>query len=251
MERLKNKIAVITGASSGIGAEISELFASEGADIVVNYLSSKDKAQMVVNKIESLGRRAFAIQADMSDKKAVGQLVKEVVEKFGKIDIWINNAGADILTGECASADTYEKLVKLTETDLKGTINACWSVAEVMHEHQSGVIVNMGWDLAIHGLQGVNPQIFAATKSGVLGFTRSFAKTVGPSIRVNMVAPGWVKTAFAEKYMEQSYYQDRLAEIPLGRFATPRDIAETVLFLASDESTYMQGESINVNGGLI
>ena len=89
MERLKNKIAVITGASSGIGAEISELFASEGADIVVNYLSSKDKAQMVVNKIESLGRRAFAIQADMSDKQAVGQLVKEVAEKFGKIDIWI------------------------------------------------------------------------------------------------------------------------------------------------------------------
>ena len=86
MERLKNKIAVITGASSGIGAEISELFASEGANVVVNYLSSKDKAQMVVNKIESLGRRAFAIQADMSDKKAVGQLVKEVVEKFGKID---------------------------------------------------------------------------------------------------------------------------------------------------------------------
>ena len=238
MERLKNKIAVITGASSGIGAEISELFASEGADVVVNYLSSKDKAQMAVKKIESLGRRALAIQAD-------------IVEKFGKIDIWINNAGADILTGECASADTYEKLVKLTETDLKGTINACWSVAEVMHEHQSGVIVNMGWDLAIHGLQGVNPQIFAATKSGVLGFTRSFAKTVGPTIRVNMVAPGWVKTAFAEKYMEQSYYQDRLAEIPLGRFATPRDIAETVLFLASDESTYMQGESINVNGGLI
>ena len=134
---------------------------------------------------------------------------------------------------------------------MKGTINACWSVAEVMREHQSGVIVNMGWDLAIHGLQGVNPQIFAATKSGVLGFTRSFAKTMGPTIRVNMVAPGWVKTAFAEKYMEQSYYQDRLAEIPLGRFATPRDIAETVLFLASDESTYMQGESINVNGGLI
>ena len=89
MERLKNKIAVITGASSGIGAEISELFASEGADVVVNYLSSKDKAQMVVNKIESLGRRAFAIQADISDKKAVEQLVKEVVEKFGKIDIWI------------------------------------------------------------------------------------------------------------------------------------------------------------------
>ena len=149
------------------------------------------------------------------------------------------------------SADTYEKLVKLTETDLKGTINACWSVAEVMQEHQSGVIVNMGWDLAIHGLQGVNPQIFAATKSGVLGFTRSFAKTVGPTIRVNMVAPGWVKTAFAEKYMEQSYYQDRLAEIPLGRFGSTKEISYLIKFLISDESLYITGQTISVDGGLL
>ena len=251
MKRLKNKIAVITGASSGIGADISELFASEGADVVVNYLSSKEKAEIVVKNIESLGRQALAIQADMSDKKAIDQLVKEVIEKFGKIDIWINNAGADILTGDYANANTHEKLEKLTETDLKGTINACWSVAEVMHKQQNGVIVNMGWDLSIHGFKGVNPQIFASTKSGVLGFTRSFAKTAGPSIRVNMVAPGWVKTTFAEKHMEKSFYQERLAEIPLGRFGTPRDIAKTVLFLASDESSYMAGESINVNGGLI
>ena len=118
MERLKNKIAVITGASSGIGADISELFASEGADVVVNYLSSKEKAEIVVKNIESLGRQALAIQADMSDKKAIDQLVKEVIERFGKIDIWINNAGADILTGDYANANTHEKLEKLTETDL-------------------------------------------------------------------------------------------------------------------------------------
>jgi len=251
MKRLKNKIAVITGASSGIGAAIAELFASEGANVVVNYLSSKEKAEKVVSNIQSAGREAIIFQADMSDKNEINQLIQKVIEKFGKIDIWVNNAGADILTGEGATADNHGKLEKLIETDLKGTINACWSIAETMEKQGYGVIVNMGWDLALHGFQGVNPQIFSTAKSGVLGFTRSFAKTVGPMIRANMVAPGWVKTTFAKKYMESDFYEDRIQEIPLGRFATPRDIAEAVLFLASEESSYLAGESININGGLV
>ena len=251
MERLKNKIAVITGASSGIGAAIAELFASEGADVAVNYLTSKEKAEIVASNVKSAGRQAIIFQADMSEKNEINQLIKKVTEKFGKIDVWVNNAGADILTGEGATADTHEKLEKLIETDLKGTINACWSITETMEKQGHGVIVNMGWDLAVHGFQGVNPQIFAAAKSGVLGFTRSFAKTAGPMIRVNMVAPGWVETAFAKNYMERTFYEDRIQEIPLGRFATPRDIAEAVLFLASEESSYLVGESININGGLI
>jgi len=251
MERLENKITVITGASTGIGASIAELFASEGADVVVNYLTSKENAEIVVNNIKSIGRQAITIQADMSKKNEINKLIKEAIDKFGKIDVWVNNAGADILTGEEATIGTDEKLEKLIETDLKGTINACWSIAETMGKQGHGVIVNMGWDLAIHGFHGINPQIFATAKSGILGFTRAFAKTVGPMIRVNMVAPGWVETAFAENYMEKGFYEDRLAEIPLGRFATPRDIAEAVLFLASEESSYLAGESININGGLI
>ena len=251
MKRLKNKIAVITGASSGIGAAIAELFASEGADVVVNYLTSKEKAEKVISNIRSEGRQAVIFQADMSEKNEINQLIQKIIEKFGKIDIWVNNAGADILTGEGSTADTHTKLEKLIETDLKGTINACWSIAEAMKKQGHGVIVNMGWDLALHGFQGVNPQIFATTKSGVLGFTRSFAKTVGPDVRVNMVAPGWVETAFAKNDMKRVFYEDRIQEIPLGRFATPRDVAEAVLFLASDESSYLTGESININGGLI
>ncbi len=196
-------------------------------------------------------RQAIIIKSDMYDKTEINQLIQKVVEKFGKIDVWVNNAGADILTGEGKNIHTHEKLDKLIETDLKGTINACWSIAEIMKKQGHGVIVNMGWDLAVHGFQGVNPQIFATTKSGVLGFTRSFAKTVGPTIRVNMVAPGWVETAFAKNHMERSFFEDRVKEIPLGRFATPRDIAEAVLFLASEESSYLMGESININGGLI
>jgi|TARA_X000000368_G_scaffold416406_1_gene410255 3-oxoacyl-[acyl-carrier protein] reductase len=251
MERLKNKVAVITGSSSGIGAGIANLFISEGADIVVNYLKSKNNAEMLLKNNESCSSKILLIQADVSDKKSLNHLIESTLDEFGRIDIWVNNAGADILTGDAASANTADKLERLIETDLKGTINACWSVSEIMKKQGHGVIVNMGWDLSIHGFKGLNPQIFAASKSAVLGFTRSFAKSVAPIIRVNMVSPGWIITAFAEKNIDGDFYQQRLKEIPLGRFGTPDDIAEAVVFLSSDESSYLVGESININGGLV
>ena len=250
MERLKNKVAVITGSSSGIGAGIANLFISEGADIVVNYLKSKNNAEMLLKNNES-SSKILLIQADVSDKKSLNHLIESTLDEFGRIDIWVNNAGADILTGDAASANTADKLERLIETDLKGTINACWSISEIMKKQGHGVIVNMGWDLSIHGFKGLNPQIFAASKSAVLGFTRSFAKSVAPIIRVNMVSPGWIITAFAEKNIDGDFYQQRLKEIPLGRFGTPDDIAEAVVFLSSDESSYLVGESININGGLV
>ena len=114
-----------------------------------------------------------------------------------------------------------------------------------------GVFVNMSWDLAMHGFEGSNPQIFAATKAGVLGFTRSLAKSVGPKIRANVISPGWIATAFAEDHMEDDYFQARISEIPLARFGRPEDVAAAVVFLASDEASYITGEVIKVNGGLV
>lgn len=251
MERLKDKIAVITGASSGIGAGIATLFAKEGAAVVVNYCRSKESAEKVVEEIKSLGQRAIAVQADIANKEDIDRLIATSLAEFGRIDIWVNNAGADILTGTGAKANLDEKLEQLLSVDLKGTMNACWSVTSTMQEHGSGVIVNMGWDLAIHGFEGTNPQIFAASKAGVLGFTRSFAKTVGPAIRVNMISPGWIATSFAEEHMQDDYFKARIKEIPLGRFGKPEDVAAAALFLASDASSYLSGESININGGLV
>ncbi|MFT5396006.1 MAG: 3-oxoacyl-[acyl-carrier protein] reductase [Gammaproteobacteria bacterium] len=251
MERLKDKIAVITGASSGIGAGIATLFAKEGAAVVVNYCRSKENAEKVVEEIQALGQRAIAVQADMANKVDIERLIATSLAEFGRIDIWVNNAGADILTGTGAKANLNEKLEQLLNVDLKGTMNACWSITSTMQSQGSGVIVNMGWDLAIHGFEGTNPQIFAASKAGVLGFTRSFAKTVGPEIRVNMISPGWIATSFAEEHMEDDYFQARIKEIPLGRFGKPEDVAATALFLASDASSYLSGESININGGLV
>ncbi len=251
MERLKDKVTVITGASSGIGLSIAKAFAREGADIVVNYKNSRNSAEALVEQIRQSGKRAIAVQADMADEDDIDRLIEKTLDEFDRIDVWVNNAGADILTGTGAAAEIHEKLEHLIEVDLRGTINACWSIMPMMQEQGHGVIVNMGWDLATHGFEGTNPQIFAATKAGILGFTRSFAKTVGPEIRVNMVSPGWIATAFAKDHMDDEYFQARIKEIPLGRFGDPEDVAAAVVFLASDESSYMTGEAIKINGGLV
>ncbi len=251
MKRLDNKIAVITGSSSGIGAAIAMLFAMEGATVVVNYLKSKDRAEKLLAKIKTPSQPFIAVQADIANKDDIEYLLATTLQTFGRVDIWVNNAGADILTGVGASANLNEKLDQLLNVDLKGTMNACWAVTTAMQKQGGGVIVNMGWDMSVHGFAGLNPQIFAAAKAGILGFTRSFAKTVGPDIRVNMVAPGWIMTAFAEEHMDDAYYQARIKEIPLGRFGNPQEVANAVVFLASDEASYLSGEIIKINGGLV
>jgi len=250
MPRLEQKTAVITGSSSGIGRGIALAFAQEGAEVVINYNQSKDKAEQLVQEITASGGSAKAIQADISNNQDIERLINEAQTQLGKIDIWVNNAGADVLTGKGAQLDDNTKLQNLIDIDLKGTMQCCWAIAPIMQKQRQGVIVNMSWDLALHGLEGRNPQMFAAVKAGVLGFSRSFAKSYGPEIRVNVLAPGWIETAFAEDAMDKEYYQARLKEIPIGRFGTPEDVAEVAVFLASDESSYMTGEMIKVNGGL-
>ena len=250
MPRLDNKTAVITGASSGIGRAIAIAFAREGAHVVVNYNRSSDKALSIVSGINNSGGRACAIQADVGDSDDIKRLIDIAISEMGRIDIWVNNAGADILTGAGAKLNDHEKLQFLIDVDLRGTIGCCWYLVPVMKAQGHGVIINMSWDMAIHGFKGHNPQMFATVKSGVLGFSRSYASTYGPEIRVNVLAPGWIKTAFADEFMDENYYAARISEIPVGRFGTPDDVAETAVFLASDESSYINGEMIKINGGL-
>jgi 3-oxoacyl-[acyl-carrier protein] reductase len=250
MSRLEHKTAVITGASSGIGRGMALVFAREGAHVVVNYNRSSARAEATVAEIEAAGGRAIAIQADVSRPDDVERLVHDARTHLGHIDIWVNNAGADILTGAGAGLSDLEKLQRLMDVDLKGTILCCWAVAPVMQSQGQGVIINMSWDLALHGFEGRNPQLFAAVKAGLLGFSRALAKSCAPRLRVNVLAPGWIQTAFAEDVMEKDYYTARLREIPLGRFGTPEDVATTAVFLASDASSYITGELIKVNGGL-
>lgn len=251
MNRLKDKVIVVTGASSGIGRGIALACASEGADIIVNYKNSVDRAAQVVTEIEQLGQRAMAIQANMASTDDIQGLLDNSSQHFGHIDAWVNNAGADILTGALSGSVLAEKLEHLIDVDMKGTIHSCHIVLPYFQKQGHGVFVNMSWDLAIHGFEGENPQIFAATKAGVLGFTRSFARSCGPSIRANVISPGWIATAFAEEHMAREYYQARIDEIPLARFGRPEDVAAAAVFLVSDESSYITGEVIKINGGLV
>ena len=138
----------------------------------------------VVDQIRAGGGRACAIQANMGNPEDIESLLRAATAELGNIDIWVNNAGMDILTGSGAALPDAEKLDRLIDVDLKGTINCCWALAPVMHSQGHGIIINMAWDLAIHGFMGRNPQMFAAVKAGVLGFSRAFAKSHGPVIRV-------------------------------------------------------------------
>ena len=251
MPRLEHKTAVITGASSGIGRGIALAFAREGAHVVVNYNQSRDKAEALVKEIISFGGTAVTIQANIGKAEQIEKLVKSAQQELGRIDIWVNNAGADILTGAGADLSDQEKLEWLVDIDLKGTIACCWALVPLMKKQGQGVIINMSWDQAIHGFQGRNPEMFAAAKAGILGFSRSFAKNHGPEIRVNILAPGWIQTGFADEVMDEDYHAARIKEIPVGRFGTAEDVAEVAVFLASDESSYITGEMIKINGGLI
>lgn len=250
-QRYNNKTVVITGSSSGIGAAMARAYAAEGANVIVNYVHSADKAQQVVDEIIQHQGTAMAVQADVSNQSSIQNLIDVTHQHYSSIDVWVNNAGADILTGAASESPLQDKLQNLIDVDLKGTINCCWAIVPLMREQGKGVIINNSWDLATHGFEGDNPQIFAATKAGILGFSRSLALSYAPEVRVNIIAPGWIHTDFAEQDMDDDYYQARISEIPLGRFGKPEDVANAALYLASDDAAYVTGEVININGGLI
>jgi 3-oxoacyl-[acyl-carrier protein] reductase len=251
MGRLESKKAVVTGASSGIGRAIALAFAREGADVIISFRTARARAETVAAEIRALGRDAHVLQADFSEAGAAERLVTAARTQFPSIDIWVNNAGADILTGAGAALDDGGKLERLLAVDLEGTIRCCWGVVPVMRARGRGAIINVSWDLAVHGFPGRNPQMFAAVKAGVLGFSKALARDSAPEVRVNVLAPGWIRTAFADGAMDPAYLDARVSEIPLRRMGEPADVAPAAVFLASDEAAYITGQVLNVNGGLI
>lgn len=244
--KLAGRVALVTGASGRIGRAVALEFADEGADVLVHYARSADAAEKVVAEIGGRGRKAVAAQADVSRAEEIRGLARAALEQFGRIDIWANIAGADILTGRGTELADLEKLDLVLAVDLRGTVLCSWEAARAMED--GGVIINTSWDYALSGMKGREAELYAAVKGGILSFSKSLAKSLAPRIRVNILAPGWIHTGFADTLDEAT--RRRLTEpIPLRRFGTPEDVARAAVFLASPDSSYITGQTILVGGG--
>jgi len=244
---LEGKIAIVTGASRGIGRAIAEELAANGAKVVVNFNSSESSAQEVVTSIEDAGGQAIAVQADVSKYDDSQALAKVTLDTFGQIDILVNNAGT--------TRDTLLLMMKETdwdvviETNLKSMFNCCKAVARPMlRRKRGGRIINIS---SVSGLVGQGGQTnYSASKAGIIGFTKSLAKELGSrKITVNAIAPGFFPTALTE-VLSEDMVRRAIKAIPLGRLGELQEVADLTVFLASDKAAYITGEVIRIDGGL-
>jgi 3-oxoacyl-[acyl-carrier protein] reductase len=241
----------VTGASSGIGRAIAEAYAAEGAVVLLTHRASPERAREVADAIAARGGRAHVRQVDLASRQACERLVADARDELGRVDVWVNNAGADVLTGEAATWEWERKLDVLLAVDLKGTIACSYAVGEVMRrQERGGTIVNMSWDHVASGMAGDDPQLFAAVKGGVLAFSKSLARALAPDVRVNALCPGWIETGFAEQ-ADRAFHRSVAESTPLGRWGSPQDVAAAALYLASPEAAFVTGQAINVNGGVV
>lgn len=247
---LRGKVAVVTGGSSGIGQAIAIACAEAGADLVVSYQHNRSGAEETVRRIVEAGRTAHSVQIDISREAEVERLAGAVRERFGRADVWINNAGADILTGRGAKLSPLEKLDLLLAVDVRGTVLASWAAARLMRAGAGGVILNMSWDHVTQGMKGENPILYSAAKGAIASFSRSLAREVAPRIRVNILAPGFIETAFGEE-ADASWRHEVVERTPLARWGVPHDVAQAAVFLASDQARFLTGQTLAVNGGVV
>ena len=242
-----NKVALITGASRGIGRATALELAKAGAKIVINYAGNAAAAQEVLKAIQDMGGQAIAVQANIAVAAEVDELIQKTVTAFGSIDILVNNAGItrDALLMRMKEADWDAVL----DTNLKGVFLCTKAVSKLMLKQRSGRIINM---TSVVGLTGNASQAnYAAAKAGVVGFTKSMAKELGSrGITVNAVAPGFIATDMTE-VLPDSVKEQMTSTIPLGRPGTPNDVAKAVLFLCSDAAAYITGQTLNVDGGMV
>jgi 3-oxoacyl-[acyl-carrier protein] reductase len=244
--RFHGRVAIVTGSGRSIGKAIAERFAAEGASVVVNYASRDAEAASVVNAITRTGGAALAVKADVSVASQVRRLVDETMERFGRIDILVNNAGVHIARDmfDTAEADWDRTMA----VNLKGPYLCSREVAPIMERQQYGRIVMVSSNSGLYHPSAMRFVEYVASKAGVNGLVKALALRLGPSITVNAVCPGWIRTEMLEEVDEETH-QRILEETPLRRWGTPGDVADSVLFLASDDAAFVTGELLIVAGG--
>lgn len=242
----KGKIALVTGASRGIGREVAIQLASKGAYVIVNYAGNKEAAEQVVKEINEAGGQASAYQCNVTDFSAVKDMVSYIVKEHGTIDIVVNSAG--IIKDNLLLGMKEAEFDDVIDVNLKGTFNVCKHAIRYMLKKRGGRIINIASVVGITG--NVGQANYCASKAGVIGLTKSIAKEVaGREITVNVVAPGLIKTDMTSAISEKTK-QEYIDALPIKRIGTPADIANAVCFLASDNASYITGHVLNVNGGL-
>jgi 3-oxoacyl-[acyl-carrier protein] reductase len=243
--KLKGRVALITGAAQGIGKSIALLLAQNGANIVVSDINL-ERAEETAREIESIGSQAMAIKVDVANLKNVEQMVEAILEKFGKIDILVNNAG--ITRDKLILRMTEEDWDAVLNVNLKGTFNCTKVVVRHMAKQRSGKIVSIA---SVVGEMGNAGQAnYSASKAGVIGLTKSIAREFAQrGINVNAIAPGYIETPMTD-ILSEKVKEELKSLIPMERLGKPEDVAEAVLFLVSEESNYITGQVLNVNGGI-
>ncbi len=245
----EGQVALITGASSGIGAATAEAFGRQGARVAVGYHQNRSGAESVVEAIRQAGAEAIALRADVTSSHDVGAMVKSVRDLWGRIDILVNNAG-DLLARRTLADMTEDYWDAVMALNLKSAFLGVKAVWEQMAERRSGCIINVS---SIAGRNGGGPgaAAYAAAKGGLITYTKALAKELAPQgIRVNAVAPGVIATRYHERYSPPDLLQRMISTIPLGRAGTAAEVAEVIVFLASPGARYITGETVEVNGGM-
>mgnify|MGYP001049659444 FL=1 len=247
MKLLEGKVAIITGATRGIGRGIAEVFAAQGANVAFTFASSEEKARILEGELAEKGIKAKGYKSNAADFDAAQQLVADVVKDFGTVDVLVNNAG--ITRDTLMMRMTEEQWDEVINTNLKSVFNMTKAVLRTMLKARSGSIINMSSVVGIKGNAG--QANYAASKAGILGFSKSIALELGSrSIRCNSVCPGFIETEMTGA-LDEATVQGWRDAIPLKRGGTPEDVANTCLYLASDMSTYITGQTINVDGGML
>lgn len=249
MKRLEGKVSIVTGASRGIGRGIAVRLAQEGAKVVINHRGSAEGAEETARLIREAGGEALVVQADVSRMDEAQRLVQETINAFGQVDVLVNNAGT--------TRDTLLMMMKedqwdvVVDTNLKSVFTCCKAVARPMVKRKFGRIINIS---SVSGLAGQGGQTnYAASKAGVIAFSKSLAKELGSrNITVNVVAPGFVPTALTEGILAEGDNLQRAVDAtPLGRLGTPEDVAGAVVFFACDDASFITGQVLSVDGGLV